>query len=67
MENQDSIEIKVAMLRLNITQAQIARELKALYGRMTRATVNQVISGRIKSKRVPPTHYLCRAGKWIHL
>jgi len=49
MENQDSIEIKIAMLRARppITQAEIARELG-----ITRVTVNQVINGRTKSKRV---------------
>jgi len=47
MKKPDSIEIKVAMLRAKLSQAQVARELK-----ITRATVNQVISGRAISKRV---------------
>jgi len=49
MENHDSIEIQVAMLRAKpkITQAQIGRELK-----ISRAAVNKAINGRGKSKRV---------------
>jgi len=53
MGSPDSIEIKVAMVRAKISQAQIARELK-----ITRMTVNQVINGRIKSKRV--SEYLAK-------
>jgi DNA-binding XRE family transcriptional regulator len=49
MENQDSIEIQIAMMRAKprITQAQIGRDLK-----ISRAAVNKVINGRGKSKRV---------------
>ena len=47
MEPNKATEIKVALLRIGITQAQIARDLKIHI-----ASVNGVIHGRCKSKRV---------------
>jgi len=47
METNKATEIKVALLRLGKTQAQIARELGIHI-----VSVNQVIHGRHKSRRV---------------
>jgi len=47
MEHDKATEIKVALLRLGITQAQIARDLGIHI-----VSVNQVINGRFKSRRV---------------
>lgn len=47
MRTNKATEIKVALLRLGKTQAQIARELGIHI-----ASVNGVIHGRCKSKRV---------------
>jgi hypothetical protein len=47
MEPNKATEIKVAILRAGTTQAQIARDL-----RLHIATVNGVVHGRCKSKRV---------------
>lgn len=47
MEPNKAIEIRKALLDLGITQAQIARDLKVHI-----VSVNQVIHGRHKSRRV---------------
>lgn len=41
------VDIKVALLRLGITQKQIADALE-----VTKVTVNQVVNGKIRSRRV---------------
>jgi plasmid maintenance system antidote protein VapI len=47
MEPNKATEIKVALLRLGVTQAQVARDLGIHI-----ASVNGVIHGRCKSRRV---------------
>jgi len=47
MRKDKATEIKVALLRLGVTQAQIARDLGIHI-----VSVNGVIDGRCKSKRV---------------
>lgn len=47
METNHATEIKVTLLRLGVTQAQIARELA-----VSRVSVNQVVNGSRKSRRI---------------
>jgi len=47
METNKATEIKVILLRLGISQAQIARELA-----VSRVSVNQVVNGSRKSRRI---------------
>jgi predicted XRE-type DNA-binding protein len=58
MELNKATEIKVALLRIGMTQAQIARDLKIHI-----ASVNGVIHGRCKSRKV--TEYVERLIKEV--
>jgi len=47
MDKEKTIKIKISLLRLGVSQAQIARDLG-----LKRGTVNGVIQGRGRSKRI---------------
>ena len=47
MPNEKAIKIKVALLQLGLSQAQIARDLGT-----TRVAVNRVVNGRGRSKKI---------------
>ena len=47
MDKEKAIKITISLLKLGISQAQIAKELQ-----LNRSTVNKVIRGRARSKRI---------------